>query len=83
MQRNFVSALAFLAMVWSCVPASAEQVQRMKLLTAQTGWVQVGQRLDWTTMAAHIGLTSLRLRPPKRAYRLYSSWTSRQAGCFS
>ena len=49
MQRNFVSALAFLAMVWSCVPASAEQVQRMKLLTAQTGWVQVGQRLDWTT----------------------------------
>ena len=30
-------------------PASAQQIQSMKLLTAQTGWAQSGNHLYWTT----------------------------------
>jgi photosystem II stability/assembly factor-like uncharacterized protein len=70
MQGNFGLALAFLAMVWSSASVSAQQIRRMKLLTPQTGWVQVGQRLDWTTDG---GAHWSDITPPTQAQESISS----------
>jgi len=45
---NFALAL-FLGLLLSNGAASAQQIQSMKLLTAQTGWAQSGNHLYWTT----------------------------------